>query len=88
MFNQVDWTGMKIVEKALYNLVFNASDTGINIPHRMNKNLIEDYLFWNMYSEYSGELCPGGYYCLEGTYTTIPDENLISTPFICPGGSY
>ena len=56
MFNQEEWDGMKVVEKALFNLVLNDSDTGINIPHRMHKNLIEDYLFWNMYSKYSPEL--------------------------------
>ena len=33
-------------------------------------------------------LCPGGYLCLEGVYTSTADTYLISTPFICPIGSY
>lgn len=87
MFDQPQWHGMKLIEKALFNLEFNDTDTGINIPHRIHKNLMEEYMFWNMYTDYKAELCPGGFFCLEGTYTYDSDD-IISTPFICPGGSY
>lgn len=56
MFIQDEWTGMKVVEKALYNQVFDSTDPDINIPHHIHKSIIEDYLFWNMYSQYSPEL--------------------------------
>ena len=88
MFEKAEWDGLKITEKALFRLGFNNSDTGINIPHRMHQRLIEDYFFTNMYSKYNANLCPGGFFCLEGVYSYDADEESISTPFICPGGSY
>ena len=88
MFEQAQWDGLKITEKALFRLGFNNSDTYIEIPHRMHQRLIEDYLFTNMYSRYNADLCTGGFFCLEGVYSYDADEENISTPFTCPGGSY
>ena len=88
MFNQDDWDGMKVIEKALFDLGFNSTDTGIEIPHSIHKKLMEDYMFTNMYTDYKADLCPGGYFCLEGVYTDDFDANSISTPFEWPGGSY
>lgn len=56
MFNQDGWDGMKVIEKALYNLELNSTDTGIEIPHFIHKRLIEDYLFVNMYTKYKADL--------------------------------
>lgn len=56
MFDQDTWDGLKVTEKALFRLGFNYTDTGIFIPHRMHKQLIEDYLFTNMYSKYNAAL--------------------------------
>jgi len=87
MFNQTQWDGMTLIDKALNHLAFNSTDK-IDIPHRMHKNLLSDFMFINMYTKYKADLCPGGYIWLQGWYTTIEDDNNISTPFKCPGGSY
>lgn len=45
-----------------YSSYFDATDTGINIPHSLHKRLMEDYMFRNMYTRYKAELCPGGFF--------------------------
>jgi hypothetical protein len=88
MFNQDGWDGMKLIEKALFDLEFNDTDIGIEIPHGIHKKILQDYMFWNMYTEYKADLWLGGFYWLEGTYSFNSDEDNIATPFKCPGGSY
>jgi hypothetical protein len=70
---------MRIIEKA-YNrsqkLGF-TSDDQLPIPVRKHRELLLKY-FYNMYTSYMQELCPGKSLCLEGVNTMIDGTGLIS----------
>ena len=70
MINKVfywDWDGMRIVDKAAFKHKFNDSDK-FPVPVRKHREVIISY-FYNMYTKYMQELCPGKFLCLEGVNT-------------------
>lgn len=81
-----DWDGMRIIDKAAFKHKFNSSDK-FPVPVRKHRELIISY-FYNMYTTYMQELCPGKFLCLEGVNTKEQGSGLISEPFGCPTGSF
>jgi len=61
------WDGMRILDKAAFRDKFNESDR-LPVPVRKHRELILRY-FYNMYTHYMQELCPGKSLCLEGVNT-------------------
>ena len=70
------WDGMRIIDKAAFRDTFNESDR-FPVPVRKHRELILRY-FYNMYTAYMQELCPGKSLCLEGVNTQIEGTGLIS----------
>jgi hypothetical protein len=70
------WDGMRIIDKAAFKHGFNASDK-FPIPVRKHREMILRY-FYNMYTTYMQELCPGKSLCLEGVNTMVEGTGLIS----------
>ncbi len=73
------WDGMRIVEKA-YNRTLKIGfikEDLLPIPVRKHRELLLKY-FYNMYTSYMQELCPGKSLCLEGVNTIIDGTGLIS----------
>lgn len=70
------WDGMRIVDKAAYRAKFNDSDK-FGVPNRKHREIILSY-FFNMYTKYQQELCPGKSLCLEGVNTMTQGTGLIS----------
>jgi hypothetical protein len=61
------WDGMRIIDKAAFREGFNESDR-LPIPVRKHREMILRY-FYNMFTAYMQELCPGKSLCLEGVNT-------------------